>query len=150
MTATQIAALVEVHRAAISRMSNACLAHEVARDAALPRSPLADEVRRVDDAEVERRKQAARITNALLALGRTSPEITANLTRLGFVGRRWASDNCPVFRYLRSLDLPVRSVDSMLVRLLDGGRVLVPDVIGTWMAEYDGYAYPALVEAVAA
>lgn len=183
MTAA-LTALVERYRIGLRHMDRAELAHEAERDAALPRSPVADELRHQVDAEQEyrRAKQHAadtdpeptepdlprlprpkdpapvlpsgpayvnQITNALLALGRTSPEITANLARRGFVGRRWASNDCPVFRYLISLHLPVRSINPMLVNLIDGGRVLVPDAIGTWMAEYDGYAYPALVEVAA-
>ncbi|MEO3929280.1 hypothetical protein ABGB07_36325 [Micromonosporaceae bacterium B7E4] len=150
MTAATIARLVDVHAAAIRGMSDDALAHEVARDAALPPSPLADAVRRADEAEMLRRAPyATQVRAALVALGTTRDEITATLTTAGVRGRPRTDRGCAVYEYLLSLGLPVLRINPLFALLIDGSRVDVPEVVGDWMAEFDALAFPALVRAVA-
>lgn len=115
-----------------------------------PRQPdLPPAPRQPDPPVILPRHPGWRPADALEALGDTYEEITATLTTLGITGLRFDPQGCPVYRYLVSLDVPVDCVDPMSVYLTDGTRVLVPDVVGEWLAEFDAHAYPALVEAVA-
>src|SRR5687767_4288278 len=99
MITPTIARLVDVHTAAIRKMPDAVLAHEVARDAALPPSPLADAVRRADEAELLRRASyATQVRAALVALGTTRQQVTDTLAALGITGRRGSGTDCPIVR----------------------------------------------------
>jgi hypothetical protein len=61
-----LTALVERYRIGLRHMDPAALAHEAERDAALPRSPVADALRHQVDAELEYRRAQARQIGATL------------------------------------------------------------------------------------
>lgn len=92
----------------------------------------------------------AELLKAIDELGPDAHAIATSLRDRGIRGRRRESCDCPLARFLSGLAGQSISVDGEAFRIFDGSnrhpRVLLTDVAGTFVREFDEGRYPYLVD----